>query len=256
MAEKDLIFYGTTGAGGSDGDSTPLTSDWLGRHRASQTLHELQSTLTDTQTDRNRHIIEAFEEQGQNYIAGVWHNNIPSLTYPFGRMGLVGLISNSRDGKNIAWASKVFGLHSVRGSSGKKTVGGLRGLLRVLAAGGNVATTPDGPQGPRYVLQPGIVAVAQMARVPIVPMACSGAHILESSSWDRMKLPRPFSRVAIYVGNPIWIDRKEKEPEAARLKVEQAMRRTEAVVEQFVEGKRLGREPLLAGALEGGAGEK
>ncbi len=225
-------------------------------HRALMTLALAAAGLTTRKTWINRHIVEAFEEQGQNYIAGVWHNNIPSLTYPFGRMGLVGLISNSRDGKNIAWASKVFGLHSVRGSSGKKTVGGLRGLLRVLAAGGNVAITPDGPQGPRYVLQPGIVAVAQMARVPIVPIACSGAHILESRSWDRMKLPRPFSRIAIYVGNPIWIDRKEKEPEAARLKVEQAMRRAEAVVERFVQGKRLDREPLLAEALEEGVGKQ
>ncbi len=119
--------------------------------------------------------------------------------------------------------------------------------------------TPDGPQGPRYVLQPGIVTVAQLGGVPIVPIACSGAQMLEARSWDRLKLPRPFSRIAIYVGNPIWIDRKEKDPEAARLKVEQAMRHAEAVVEQFVEGKRLGREPLLAEALaeawEGSAGE-
>ncbi len=104
-------------------------------HRALMTLVLAVAGLTTRKTWINRHILEAFEEQGQSYIAGSWHNNIAGLTYVLGRMGLVCLISNSRDGRNVAWASRVFGVRSVGGSSGKKNLGGLRGLLRVLAGG-------------------------------------------------------------------------------------------------------------------------
>lgn len=57
MPGNDLVFYGTTGLGGSDGDNVPNTSNWLGRHRASNTLHEVQSTLTSNQAARGEHII-------------------------------------------------------------------------------------------------------------------------------------------------------------------------------------------------------
>lgn len=58
MPGNDLVFYGTTGLGGSDGDNVPDTSDWLGRHRAQNTLHEVQSTLTSSQSAvTDQHII-------------------------------------------------------------------------------------------------------------------------------------------------------------------------------------------------------
>lgn len=58
MPGNDLRFYGTTGSGGTaDGDSQPTPANWLGRFRASQTLHEFQSTLTAAQTAQNRHFV-------------------------------------------------------------------------------------------------------------------------------------------------------------------------------------------------------
>ena len=57
MPGTDLIFYGTTGPGGSEGDSQPDPADWLGRARSSNVLHDFKSTLTTAQAVRSRHYI-------------------------------------------------------------------------------------------------------------------------------------------------------------------------------------------------------
>ncbi len=121
-------------------------------------------------------------------------------------------------------------------------------MLRLLMSGRNVAIMPDGPRGPRYLLQPGIIALAKRAGVPIVPVALASRRMIELNSWDRMKLPLPFIRVIIYVGNPIHIAPAEKDLEAARLRVEHAMRLGEVIVDQFAQGGRTAREPLLSEA--------
>ena len=109
---------------------------------------------------------------------------------------------------------------------------------------------PDGPRGPRYVLQKGVVGLARRAGVPIVPLTFSAPGAIEFKSWDRMKLPRPFSTVTIYAGTPIWIRREETDEEPARLRVERAMRRAAAVVDRFAGGGLVEREPLLAEVAE------
>lgn len=203
---------------------------------------------TTRKTWINRHILDDFDREGRNYILSIWHNNILGFVYVLGHRGLGTMISPSRDGDQINWLLKRLGYFPVRGSSSRKGFSALRGVMRILFAGRSVVLTPDGPRGPRYVLKPGIPAMAQRAQVPVVPVAWSGRRVKEFNSWDRMKLPLPFSRIFIYVGNPIHIAPAEKDQEAIRLKVEHAMRRAEAIVDQFAQGGRTAREPLLAEA--------
>ena len=198
----------------------------------------------------NRHIIEALQIEGQNFLLSIWHNNLVYFIYVLGPMKLTGLASRSRDGENISWILRVFGFRPVRGSTSQGSLSALRQMLRALRAGQSAAITPDGPLGPRYVLQKGVVGLAQRSGVPIVPLTFSAPSAIEFKSWDRMKLPRPFSTVTIYVGNPIWIGREETDEEAARLRVEHAMRRAAAVVDRFAGGGLVEREPLLAEVAE------
>lgn len=204
--------------------------------------------VTTRKTWINRHILEGFQREGRNFILGIWHNNIIYLIFPLRVFGLTVLASKSRDGINIGRVGQVFGIRTVWGSTSKGAMGGARDMMRLLRSGRNVTIMPDGPRGPCYVLKPGIPAMAQRAQVPIVPVAWSGRRVKEFNSWDRMKLPLPFSRIFIYVGNPIHIAPAEKDQEAIRLKVEHAMRRAEAIVDQFAQGGRTAREPLLAEA--------
>ena len=194
----------------------------------------------------NRHILDGFQREGQNFILGVWHGSIVYFIFPLRVYRLTVMASKSRDGTNIAKVAQVFGVKTAWGSTSRGAMGGIREMYRVLRSGKNVTIMPDGPRGPRYVLQSGVINLAQRNNVPIVPINFSGPRIFEFSSWDRMKLPKPFSRVTILVGDPIWIDPKDKDEEAIRLRVERAMRKNLLEVDQMVGGTLVEREPLLA----------
>jgi lysophospholipid acyltransferase (LPLAT)-like uncharacterized protein len=65
----------------------------------------------------------------------------------------------------------------------------------VMGSGGDVVITPDGPRGPVYKLQPGIIKVAQMTGAPIVPVHTQCSAYWELRSWDGFRIPKPFSTI-------------------------------------------------------------
>ncbi len=96
----------------------------------------------------------------------------------------------------------------------------MRAMLRALRAGECVGLTPDGPQGPRMRASPGIVQVARLAGVPIVPIAFAARPSKLINSWDRFMVPLPFGRGVIRWGNPVEVARDADEAavrEAAKL---------------------------------------
>jgi len=192
----------------------------------------------------NRHVLEALQSQQQNFILGVWHNSLSYFIYPMRVFRLTVLASKSRDGRNIAAVAGAFGVRSVAGSTSDGALAAMREMYRLLRQGRNVTIMPDGPRGPRYEAKDGIVAMAKRNGVPIVPAAFAGKRMWEFNSWDRMKLPKPFSKVVIYIGDPIWIDKKEDE-EAARKRVEHLLRLTVVHADRFARGDLTDREPLL-----------
>ena len=113
-----------------------------------------------------------------------------------------------------------------------------------------MAITPDGSTGPRYILKLGVVILAKSTGVPILPVGFAGKRVFEFRSWDRMKVPYPFSRVVLYVGEPIWICQEKFDDETLRQKVERAMREAVANADRIAGGKLVEQEPLLAAALE------
>jgi lysophospholipid acyltransferase (LPLAT)-like uncharacterized protein len=66
--------------------------------------------------------------------------------------------------------------------------------------------TPDGPRGPRFKFKPGGLLLAQMSGRPILPMAyaASSAWLVK---WDKFVIPKPFARIVIIVGEPVYVPR-------------------------------------------------
>jgi len=98
-----------------------------------------------------------------------------------------------------------FGITSVPGSS---TRGGVRALLmlaKVLKNGSHVAMTPDGPKGPLHEVKGGIIKLAQRTGAKIYPVAIIAENKWEFKSWDKMFVPKPFSRATFSMGNPLSI---------------------------------------------------
>ena len=112
-------------------------------------------------------------------------------------------VSRSRDGNYGAALFRHVGLKPVRGSSSQGGMRALRALLRELEDGNAAAVTLDGPRGPRYEVQPGVVLLARKSGVPIVPVSLNAPHRWQLRSWDQTQIPKPFSRVELRVGAPV-----------------------------------------------------
>ena len=107
----------------------------------------------------------------------------------------------------VARAMAVFGLGAVRGSSSRRAVAALVGLKRALLEGLDVCLTPDGPRGPRYRIQPGIIKLAEATGAPIVPIHVRFSSAWRLKTWDRFVIPKPFSRVEVTFAEPITLTR-------------------------------------------------
>jgi lysophospholipid acyltransferase (LPLAT)-like uncharacterized protein len=133
----------------------------------------------------------------------VWHGHMLPALYHHRGQGVAVLISEHRDGELIASTAERFGFLTVRGSTSRGASRALVGLARALAAGHDVAVTPDGPRGPAYSFAPGAVIAAQRAGVPVIAVAASATRAWRLRSWDQFLIPKPFSRVIIAYSNPV-----------------------------------------------------
>jgi lysophospholipid acyltransferase (LPLAT)-like uncharacterized protein len=180
---------------------------------------------------------EKFWGQGRHIIVAFWHQRL--LMMPFlahkGRFGM--MISRHRDGEFIARAVKLFGIDSIRGSTTREGLAALRGMVRFFETGANLAITPDGPQGPRHIVQMGAVELARLTSAPIFPVAYGASRKKVFNTWDRFILPLPFSRVAYVWGEPILVERhlSKAELEEKRLLLEERLRRVTAEADSLLE---------------------
>jgi lysophospholipid acyltransferase (LPLAT)-like uncharacterized protein len=135
-------------------------------------------------------------------IYALWHNRLFSVPGAWRRLcgkhrSAVVLTSASHDGDVLARAVGAFGIGSVRGSSSRRAIAALVALKRALMEGVDVCLTPDGPRGPRYHLQGGLVKLAQSTGAPVIPVHVEVASCWRLRSWDRFMIPKPFSRVRV-----------------------------------------------------------
>jgi lysophospholipid acyltransferase (LPLAT)-like uncharacterized protein len=110
-------------------------------------------------------------DQGGQVILAFWHGRLLMMPYTYFGRGITILVSQSKDGELISRTVRAFGIESVRGSSSRGWFGGIKGLLKSVRAGRDLAITPDGPRGPKEVAQMGIVQIARATGLPIMPMS-------------------------------------------------------------------------------------
>lgn len=160
------------------------------------------------------------------FILCFWHGRLLMMPHcwPTDR-SIHMLISQHRDGQIIARTVGHFGIKTVTGSSSKGGAQALRAMVKSLRAGDCVGITPDGPRGPRMRASEGIVNLARLAGVPIIPATFGAGCGRIVNSWDRFLIAWPFSRGVIVWGEPIQVarDASAADIEHARLAVENAL---------------------------------
>lgn len=167
-------------------------------------------------------------------IFAVWHNRL-ALTMPvFYRFvrpwtpqrGLAAVVSASRDGGLVARVLELFGAQAARGSSSRRGAQALLELTTWAERGHHLAITPDGPRGPCYQVQDGVVTLAQLTGFPIVPVGMYLSWKIQLRSWDRFQIPLPFARWELIFGEPIRVPREMsvEEREQVRARVGEVLR--------------------------------
>ncbi len=143
-------------------------------------------------------------------IAAVWHQRfLPALAYvtKFKHFEPVIMISQSRDGELAARFAERLGLVPVRGSSSRGGTTALAAIIEALKKYLVVIHIVDGPTGPKGVVKPGLISMAQVSGAVILPVIVSAKKAWIIGSWDRFLIPKPFSEVTIEWGQPFVVPR-------------------------------------------------
>ncbi|MCB1124997.1 MAG: lysophospholipid acyltransferase family protein [Verrucomicrobiae bacterium] len=166
-------------------------------------------------------------------IFAIWHNRLALSVMLYHRFvqafqperKMAAIASASRDGAMLARVIELLGVRPVRGSSSRRGAQALLEMGTLADQGYDLAVTPDGPRGPRYQLQPGVVGLAAATGLPILLASCQVAWKKQAPSWDRFQIPLPFSPVRVFISEPIRVPRdlNEKAREEVRADLERRM---------------------------------
>ncbi|MBZ0258928.1 lysophospholipid acyltransferase family protein, partial [bacterium] len=174
------------------------------------------------------------------YIFAFWHNRQFFPLYYYSKTKISTLVSQSKDGEYISQVMYRCGLEVSRGSSSNRGVGGMQSLLHHLKTGKCAAITPDGPRGPNEVAQSGIIQLAHLAKLPILPVAWSASHCKRfEKSWDKFIVPLPFGKIRQVVGNPIVVpkDANKEFMEEKRMELQNELRRITRIADEILPEK-------------------
>ena len=210
----------------SGGVVTPHQAKWHRRLAAAAiylSLRLLGATIRFRLDDRPGYFREPPREK---IIFALWHNRLALSAILYHRYILkrlperrmAGMVSASRDGGLLAEILRHFGIEAVRGSSSRRGPQALMEMTTWAGRGYDLAITPDGPRGPRYEVQEGVVATAQLTGLPIVPVSYHVNWKVRLKSWDRFQAPLPFARCDITVGKIFRVPREATDAEREELR--------------------------------------
>src|SRR5688572_3044436 len=169
--------------------------------------------------------LEAIRASGRQPVMSFWHGRILPATFYFRRRGIVVITSENFDGEWIARIIERFGYGTARGSTTRGARKAMLQLLRAMKRGKPAGFTLDGPRGPARAAQPGAVWLARATGNPLLPFHLEASAHWTLRSWDRTQIPKPFSTVALVVGEPLEVpaDMPDEGLEATRLELERRL---------------------------------
>jgi lysophospholipid acyltransferase (LPLAT)-like uncharacterized protein len=171
------------------------------------------------------HYRERCREHDNPVIATFWHYAIVYNFYHMRKESGAAMVSASKDGEYIARLAPLFGFAPVRGSRNRKGMQAMKEMMKFVGEGRHAAIVADGSQGPPQVVQAGSILLASRTGAPILPMLWSASRYYAVNSWDRTVIPKPFSRIDFFYGEPLVIPKGLKADgiEEYRLQLEKSL---------------------------------
>ncbi len=149
-----------------------------------------------------------------NEIEGIfcfWHQNIVSTMFFFFQNKVIGhcIVSSSVDGKIAGFLSKKLGFKIIYGSVYKDSFKLVRQVFDILELNKRICLAGDGSRGPAFELKQGIKYLAMRSGLPLIFVESHVRWAFTFNSWDRFKLPLPFSRISIHLHDPIRFSQED-----------------------------------------------
>ena len=180
---------------------------------------------------------EQIERDGKTKIMGFWHDRIFLATYYFRNQGIIVMSSQSFDGEYIARFIKRFGYGAVRGSSTRGGVGALVQMIRLMKKNLPMGFSLDGPKGPRYKVKTGALLLAKKTGNPIMPFSVEAKNFWTINSWDKLQIPKPFTRAKVLIAEPFYVsaDADDAEIEEKRKELQEKLEKLVEIGKQWRE---------------------
>ncbi len=153
----------------------------------------------------NKKVLKDNIKEYGSVIVATWHKNIFFSIWLLQNHDLTALISSSDDGDAIFDVFTKFGYRAVRGSTSRGGIPALKQLIKLLKQKTSVAITPDGPLGPPEKIQSGVILLAKYSGIPIIPWHYEAVSQWRLKSWDRHKIPKPFTNIVESYGEPFLV---------------------------------------------------
>lgn len=154
----------------------------------------------------NPEVVRECEKSG--ILFAFWHRNILSFVGFYRKRPITTMASQSKDGEIISRILEGMGYRMVRGSSSKGGSGALKALASLLRQGFVGAMTVDGPRGPAHIPKAGTLLLGKLSGHKIIPFSCHPERSwVFHKSWDKFRLPRPFTKINVHYGPPLVVPR-------------------------------------------------
>ena len=143
----------------------------------------------------------------QPQMVMLWHSRLAvfsqicTLIGPTRRFAAV--ISNSRDGELLSAIASMYPQGTAIRVPHNARHRAVKEIIRHLNSDTIVAITPDGPKGPAETVKKGAAYTARATRAAVVPITWEATRFWCLPTWDRMRIPKPFSRVTVVIGDPV-----------------------------------------------------
>ncbi len=153
----------------------------------------------------NQQQVIELEGLKRNYVFAFWHGSMLLGWYLNRKKAFAALTSKSKDGDLLARVLKYWKYTVVRGSSSDGGDIALGIMIDYAKNNYSIAITPDGPKGPIYKFKAGAVITAKKSGIPLVLAAIDYKHYFQLNSWDKFKIPVPFSEAVVVFSDVMYI---------------------------------------------------
>ncbi len=170
---------------------------------------------------RGRENYKSLLKEGKSVILSVWHGQLLSVVHDLRKENFYAIAGTHEDAEIISRIATKWGWNMMRGSSKEKGDVVYKNMINALKKPGNaVFITPDGPTGPARVPKPGGIRAAQATNAAIIPISVHSTRRWGFTKWDTFYLEKPFGKIYIQYGEPIFFDKKQNFDECSQILIE------------------------------------